>query len=281
MGWLEALVLGVVQGLTEFLPISSSAHQSIVGQFFGGGDVGSAFTAITQLGTEAAVILYFRRDIWLIIRSWVGSLTGSVPRDNPEARMGWLVIIGSVPIVVLGLLFQDWIDTVFRNLWLTVAMLAGFGIVIGIADRLARNVRPLESLSWRHGVLFGLAQSLALIPGVSRSGATIAAGLALGYQRVAAAKYAFLLAIPAVVGSGFFKLADISNDVVEPAWGPIALATVVSFVIGYAVIAWLLRYISTHDFLPFVIYRLALAVVVAVLLLTGFLEPLPAAVPEP
>jgi undecaprenyl-diphosphatase len=281
MGWLEALVLGVVQGLTEFLPISSSAHQSIVGQFFGGEDVGSAFTAITQLGTEAAVILYFRRDIWLIIRNWAGSLTGSVPRDNPEARMGWLVIIGSVPIVVLGLLFQDFIDTVFRNLWLTVAMLAGFGIVIGIADRLARNVRPLESLTWWHGVLFGLAQSLALIPGVSRSGATIAAGLALGYQRVAAAKYAFLLAIPAVVGSGFFKLADISNDPVEPAWGPIALATVVSFVIGYAVIAWLLRYISTHDFLPFVIYRIALAVVVAVLLLAGFLEPLPSAVPEP
>ena len=275
MGWLEALVLGVVQGLTEFLPISSSAHQSIVGQFFGGEDVGSAFTAITQLGTETAVILYFRRDIWLIIRSWVGSLRGTVPRDNPEARMGWLVIIGSVPIVVLGLLFQDSIDTVFRNLWITVAMLAGFGIVIGIADRLARNVRPLESLTWRHGVLFGLAQSLALIPGVSRSGATIAAGLAMGYQRVAAAKYAFLLAVPAVVGSGFFKLADIANEPVEPAWGPIALATVVSFVIGYAVIAWLLRYISTHDFLPFVVYRISLAAVVAVLLLTGFLEPLP------
>ena len=275
MGWLEALVLGVVQGLTEFLPISSSAHQSIVGQFFGGEDVGSAFTAITQLGTEAAVVLYFRRDIWLIIRSWVGSLTGTVPRDNPEARMGWLVIIGSVPIVVLGLLFQDSIDTVFRNLWVTVAMLAGFGVVIGIADRLARDARPLESLSWRHGVLFGLAQSLALIPGVSRSGATIAAGLAMGYQRVAAAKYAFLLAVPAVVGSGFFKLADITNDPVEPAWGPIALATVVSFVIGYAVIAWLLRYISTHDFLPFVVYRIVLAAVVALLLLTGVLEPLP------
>ena len=275
MGWLEALVLGVVQGLTEFLPISSSAHQSIVGQFFGGDDPGSAFTAITQLGTETAVILYFRRDIALIIRSWVGSLTGKVARDNPEARMGWLVIIGSVPIVVLGLLFQDWIDTVFRNLWLTVAMLAGFAVVIGIADRLARNARPLESLTWGHGVLFGLAQSLALIPGVSRSGATIAAGLALGYQRVAAAKYAFLLAIPAVVGSGLFKLADITDDPVEPAWGPIALATVVSFVIGYAVIAWLLRYVSTHDFLPFVVYRIVLAAVVAVLLLTGILEPLP------
>jgi undecaprenyl-diphosphatase len=277
MGWLEALVLGVVQGLTEFLPISSSAHQSIVGQFFGGQDPGAAFTAITQLGTEAAVLLYFRRDIWLILRSWAGSLVGRVPRDDPEARMGWLVIIGSIPIVVLGVLFQDQIDTTLRNLWITAAMLAGFGLVIGLADWFARNTRPLESLTWRHGVLYGLAQSLALIPGVSRSGATIAAGLAMGYQRVAAAKYSFLLAIPAVVGSGLFKLADIANDPVEPAWGPIALATVVSFVIGYGVIAWLLRYVSTHNFIVFVIYRVALAVVVAVLLLMGVLEPLPVA----
>jgi undecaprenyl-diphosphatase len=275
MGWLEALVLGVVQGLTEFLPISSSAHQAVIGQFFGGLDPGSAFTAINQLGTEAAVILYFRRDIWLIIRSWAGSLTGRVPRDNPEARMGWLVIIGSVPIVVLGVLFQDAIDTTFRNLWITAAMLAGFGLVIGLADRFARNTRPLESLTWRDGVLFGLAQSLALIPGVSRSGATIAAGLTMGYQRVAAAKYSFLLAIPAVVGSGLFKLTDIANDPVEPAWGPIALATVVSFLIGYAVIAWLLRYVSTHSFFPFVVYRIVLAAVLVVLLVTGVLEPLP------
>jgi undecaprenyl-diphosphatase len=258
MGWLEALVLGVVQGLTEFLPISSSAHQAIVGQFFGGQDPGSAFTAINQLGTEAAVIIYFRRDIWSIISHWAGSLAGRVPRDHPEVRMGWLVIIGSVPIVVLGVVLQDFIDSTFRNLWITTAMLAGFGVIIGVADRLARNVRPLESLTWRHGLLFGLAQSLALIPGVSRSGATIAAGLGLGYQRVAAAKYAFLLAIPAVVGSGFFKLTE------------------VSFVIGYAVIAWLLRYISTHNFMPFVIYRLVLAAVVTALLLSGVLEPLPA-----
>jgi undecaprenyl-diphosphatase len=275
MGWFEALVLGVVQGLTEFLPISSSAHQSIVGQFFGGQDPGAAFTAITQLGTEAAVLLFFRRDIWLIISSWAGSLTGRVPRDDPEARMGWLVIIGSIPIVVLGLLFQDQIDTTFRNLWITAAMLAGFGLVIGLADRFARNTRPLESLTWRDGVLFGLAQSLALIPGVSRSGATIAAGLTMGYQRVAAAKYSFLLAIPAVVGSGLFKLTDIANDPVEPAWGPIALATAVSFLIGYAVIAWLLRYVSTHSFFPFVVYRIVLAGVVVVLLVTGVLEPLP------
>jgi len=275
MGWLEALVLGIVQGLTEFLPISSSAHQSFVGQFFGGKDVGAAFTAITQLGTEAAVILFFRRDIWLIIKHWTLALVGRLPRDDPEARMGWLVIIGSLPIVLLGVLFQDAIDSALRNLWITAAMLAGFGIIIGIADRLARNARPLESLTWQHGIFYGLAQSLALIPGVSRSGATIAAGLTMGYQRVAAAKYSFLLAIPAVVGSGFFKLADISDDPIEPAWGPIVLATSVAFLIGYAVIAWLLRYVSTHNFLPFVIYRIALAVALAVLLLTGVLEPLP------
>jgi len=275
MGWLEALVLGIVQGLTEFLPISSSAHQAIVGQFFGGQDPGSTFTAITQLGTESAVIIYFRKDIWLIMKNWVLALIGKLPRNDAEARLGWLVIIGSIPIVVLGLVFQDAIDHGLRNLWTVAAMLAGFGIIIGVIDQVAANARPLESMTWRHGLFLGLVQSLALIPGVSRSGATIAGGLALGYQRVAAAKYSFLLAIPAVVGSGLFKLADISSDPVPPAWGPIALATVISFAIGYAVIAWLLRYISTHNFLPFVIYRIALAVLVAILLLTGVLSPLP------
>jgi undecaprenyl-diphosphatase len=275
MGWLEALVLGIVQGLTEFLPISSSAHQAIVGQFFGGTDPGSAFTAITQLGTESAVIIYFRKDIWLIIKNWLFALVGKLPRDDPEARLGWLVIIGSIPIVVLGLLFQDAIDHGLRNLWTVAAMLAGFGIIIGVIDQVAANSRPLESMTWRHGVFLGLVQSLALIPGVSRSGATIAGGLALGYQRVAAAKYSFLLAIPAVVGSGLFKLADVSSDPVPPAWGPIVLATAIAFAIGYAVIAWLLRYVSTHTFMPFVIYRIALAVLVAILLLTGVLSPLP------
>ncbi len=276
MGWFEALVLGVVQGLTEFLPISSSAHQSIVGQFFGGDDPGSAFTAVSQLGTEAAVVLYFARDIGRIITAWFGSLVGRVPRSDPDARMGWLVILGSIPIVILGVLFQDAIDSTLRNLWITVAMLGGFGIVIGLVDRVARNARPLTSLTWRDGVIFGLAQSLALIPGVSRSGATITAGLAMGYERSAAARYSFLLAIPAVLGSGFYKLTDIANEP-SPAWGPILLATVVAFAIGLGVIHFLLRYISTHNFLPFVIYRIALAVVVAILLLTGVLEPVPGA----
>lgn len=277
MGWIEALVLGFVQGLTEFLPISSSAHISIVGQLFGGGDPGSAFTAITQLGTETAVLIYFRRDIARIITAWSKGLVGKGSRDDPDARMGWLVMIGSVPIVALGLLFQDAIDTGLRNLWITVAMLSGFAVVIGVVDARARTERTLDQLTWRHGVLYGLAQSLALVPGVSRSGGTIAAGLAMGYTRESAARYSFLLAVPAVIGSGLFKLTDVADDPVEPAWGPIALATVVAFVVGFAVIHWLLRYISTHDFRPFVIYRLVLAAVVATLLLTGVLDAVPAA----
>ena len=273
MGWLEAIVLGIVQGLTEFLPISSSAHQSIVGQlFFNGKDPGAAFTAVTQLGTETAVILYFARDIGRIISHWAGSLIGRVPRDDPEARMGWLVIIGSIPIGVLGLLFQDAIDTTLRNLWITVAMLAGFGIVLWIADRVARDRFELKQLTWVDGIALGFAQALALIPGVSRSGATIAGGLFLGYKREAATRYAFLLAIPAVFISGLFKLKDIPGDP-HLSWGPTIVATVLAFGIGLVVIHWLLKYVSRHNFSVFVWYRLALAAVVAGLLLTGVLQP--------
>lgn len=272
MDWLQAIVLGIVQGLTEFLPISSSAHVSIVGQlFFDGRDPGAAFTAVTQLGTETAVLVYFRKDIWRILTQWFGSLRGTVERSDPDARMGWLVIIGSIPIVVLGLLFQDAIDTTLRNLWITVAMLAGVALVLAVADRFGeRNTKSLKELSWRDGLLFGLFQAAALIPGVSRSGATISGGLFMGYDRPAATRYSFLLAIPAVFGSGLYKLKDIGSDSAA-AWGPTIVATVLAFFIGYAVIAWLIRYISTHNFRIFVIYRLAIAAVVAVLLLTGVL----------
>ncbi|MCG6568651.1 undecaprenyl-diphosphate phosphatase [Tessaracoccus sp. ZS01] len=272
MDWLQAIVLGIVQGLTEFLPISSSAHVSIVGQLlFDGRDPGAAFTAVTQLGTETAVLVYFRKDIARIIARWFGSLRGTVEHSDPDARMGWLVIIGSVPIVVLGLLFQDAIDTTLRNLWITVAMLAGVGIVLAIADKFGENnTKDLRQLSWRDGILFGLFQAAALIPGVSRSGATISGGLFLGYDRPAATRYAFLLAVPAVFGSGLYKLKDIGGDSTA-AWGPTIVATVLAFIIGYAVIAWLLRYISTHNFRLFVVYRLAVAAIVAVLLLTGVL----------
>jgi undecaprenyl-diphosphatase len=274
MGWFEALVLGLVQGLTEFLPISSSAHISIVGQLFGHADPGAAFTAIIQIGTEVAVVVYFAKDIGRIIRAWFLALIGRIPRDDPDARMGWLVIIGSIPIIVLGLLFQDAIEHALRNLWITVAMLAGFGLIIGIVDSLATHRRTLDQLTWKHGILYGLAQALALIPGVSRSGGTITAGLAMGYRREAATRYSFLLAIPAVLGAGFFQLYQGVSGGAQVAWGPTLLAGVVAFVVGLVMIAWLLRFVATHSFWPFVIYRIILAAIVAVLLLTGVLDPL-------
>lgn len=273
MGWLEAIVLGIVQGLTEFLPISSSAHQSIVGQlFFQGRDPGSAFTAITQLGTETAVVVYFARDIARIIKNWVLALFGRIPRNDPDARIGWLVIIGSIPIVVAGLLFEDAIDTWLRNLWITVAALGGVAVLLWLADRFARHTYELKDLTWLDGIALGFAQALALIPGVSRSGATISAGLFLGYSRPAATRYAFLLAIPAVFGSGIYKLKDLGAESAV-AWGPTAAATGVAFLVGLGVIHWLLRYVSKHSFAIFVWYRLALAAVLAGLLWFGYLQP--------
>ncbi|MDR0837020.1 MAG: undecaprenyl-diphosphate phosphatase [Propionibacteriaceae bacterium] len=274
MSWLEAIVLGIVQGLTEFLPISSSAHQLLVGQLlFDGHDPGSAFTAVTQLGTETAVLIYFFKDIARIISRWCLSLVGKVERSDPDARMGWFVILGSIPIAVLGLLFEDAVDTNLRNLWITVAMLAGVGIVLWIADRFAakHGTKELSELTLPDACVYGLAQAAAIIPGVSRSGGTIAGGLFLGYSREAAARYSFLLAMPAVFASGLYKLKDIGDDATL-SWGPTLLATGIAFVIGYAVIAWLLRYISTHTFAPFVVYRVLLAAGVAALLATGVLS---------
>ena len=274
MGWLDAIVLGIVQGLTEFLPISSSAHVSIFGQLlFDGRDPGAAFTAVTQLGTETAVLVYFWRDIVRIITAWFGSLTGRVERSDPDARMGWLVIVGSLPIIILGLLLEGFIDTTFRSLWVTVTMLAGVGIVLFFADRRGeRNTRTLDRLTWKHGIIFGFAQAAALIPGVSRSGGTISAGLFMGYTRVAATRYSFLLAIPAVFGSGLYKLKDVGTAGGSGVWGPTIVATIIAFFVGYAVIAWLIKFISTHTFRGFVYYRLGLAAVVATLLLTGVLQ---------
>jgi undecaprenyl-diphosphatase len=263
-----------VQGLTEFLPISSSAHQLLVGQLlFDGHDPGSAFTAVTQLGTETAVLIYFFKDIARIISRWCLSLVGKVERSDPDARMGWFVILGSIPIAVLGLLFEDAVDTNLRNLWITVAMLAGVGIVLWIADRFAakHGTKELSELTLPDACVYGLAQAAAIIPGVSRSGGTIAGGLFLGYSREAAARYSFLLAMPAVFASGLYKLKDIGDDATL-SWGPTLLATGIAFVIGYAVIAWLLRYISTHTFAPFVVYRVLLAAGVAALLATGVLS---------
>lgn len=207
MNFINAIILGLVQGLTEFLPISSSAHLRIVGSLIGTGeDPGAAFTAIIQLGTETAVLVYFWRDITRIISKWFRALFRRLPQSDPDVRLGWFIILGSVPIVVLGLLFQTAIQTTFRSLWIVAIMLIVFGVILGVADFVGSKERKLADLTWPHAIIFGFAQALALIPGVSRSGGTISAGRFLGYERPAAARYSFLLAIPAVFGSGLYEL---------------------------------------------------------------------------
>lgn len=275
MNWIETIILGLVQGLTEFLPVSSSAHLRIVGELLpNSADPGAAFTAITQLGTETAVIIYFWRDIVRIIKHWALSLVGKMDRSDPDARMGWLIIVGSLPIGILGLLFEDQIDTTLRSLWITATMLIVFGVILGIADHIGKQVRDLEDLNVKHGVLYGFAQAMALIPGVSRSGGTITAGLLMGYKREAAARYAFLLAIPAVFASGLYKLA---SEIVDPSPQPYsmaqtALATIVAFVIGYVIIGWFMHYISNRSYTIFVWYRIALGLAIFVLLGLGVIS---------
>jgi undecaprenyl-diphosphatase len=277
VNWFEAAVLGLIQGLTEFLPISSSAHLFIVGKFLPSGtDPGAAFTAVSQLGTETAVVVFFWRDIVRIVRAWFGSLSGRVPRNNPDTRMGWLVIIGTIPIVVLGVLFQTAIESSLRNLWIVATTLVVFGLILAVADAVGKQQRVLEDVTVRHGILYGLAQSLALIPGVSRSGGTITAGLLMGYTREAAARYSFLLAIPAVFGSGFYELYKVFAKH-EGTQGPFgigetALATVIAFGVGYVIIGWFLRYISTKSYRLFVWYRIALGLLVFLLLGFGVIS---------
>ncbi|CAM5513353.1 Undecaprenyl-diphosphatase OS=Streptomyces tendae OX=1932 GN=uppP PE=3 SV=1 [Streptomyces tendae] len=284
MSWFESLVLGLVQGLTEFLPVSSSAHLRLTAAFSGWHDPGAAFTAITQIGTEAAVLIYFRKDIGRIIAAWTRSLTDKSMRHDPDARMGWLVIVGSIPIGVLGLTLKDQIEGPFRDLRITATMLIVVGVIIGVADRMAardekggrhrapQQRKELENLGVRDGLIYGLCQAAALIPGVSRSGATISGGLFMGYRREAAARYSFLLAIPAVLASGVFELKDaMESDHVS--WGPTLFATVIAFGTGYAVIAWFMKFISTKSFMPFVWYRIALGIVIIALVATGALSP--------
>ena len=276
---LEALILGIVQGLTEFLPISSSAHIRIVGEFMNKAqDPGARFTAITQIGTELAVLIFFRNDIKAIITSWFSQVIKRAELSGEakgQARMGWLIIIGSVPIVVLGYFGRDIITNDLRSLWLIASVMIIFGVILGIADKYGKSERSLEQLNTKHGVLYGAAQALALIPGVSRSGATIAMGRFLGYSREAALRYSFLLALPAVFGSGFYQLKDaFSSDAAPNVFSiPETFAsTAVAFGVGYIVIAWLLKFVSTKSFMPFIIYRVVLGSALLVLLATGVIS---------
>lgn len=275
---LSAIILGIVQGLTEFLPISSSAHIAIVGKFLDGAqDPGARFTAITQIGTELAVLIYFRKDILAIISAWLKSLRRKAHlthHERSDARLAWLIAFGTIPIVVLGYFLQDFIESDLRSLWVIATTLIVFGLLLGFLDFMGRNERTLDQLTPGHGILYGLAQSLALIPGVSRSGATIAMGRILGYRRESALRYSFLLALPAVFGSGFYQLKKAISEPDESTFSisETVIATSIAFVVGYAVIAWLMRYISTKSFTPFVIYRIALGTALLIALSTGFIS---------
>lgn len=271
LSWLQAIVLGISQGLTEFLPISSTAHTLIVSKLLGWPDPGAAFTAVTQVGTELAVVIYFRQDIARILKAWFVSLTKNSERTNPDAKMGWYVIIGTIPIGIAGLAFKSSIETTARNLWLVAATLIVMGILLGLADRFARHTKSEADINTKNAVLFGLGQALALIPGVSRSGATITAGLAMGFKRDVAARYSFLLAIPAVFASAALTAGDISSDSIVN-WPATIVATIVAFVVGYFVVASLMKYLQTRTFLPFVIYRIALGTLLMVLLANGVLS---------
>ncbi|MFE9250644.1 undecaprenyl-diphosphate phosphatase [Streptomyces sp. NPDC007088] len=283
MSWFESFILGLLQGLTEFLPISSSAHLRLAAAFAGWHDPGAAFTAVTQIGTELAVILYFRKDIARIVSAWFRSLGSRQWRQDHDARTGWLVVVGSIPIGVLGITFQDQIEGPFRDLRLIATTLVVMGLVLGAADWLAareeqggrhragRRRKTLADLGVRDGLVYGFCQALALVPGVSRSGATISGGLFMGYTREAAARYSFLLAIPAVLASGVFELKDAGEGHVS--WGPTIFATLIAFVVGYAVIAWFMKYISQRSFLPFVVYRVLLGVALFALVGAGALSP--------
>ena len=275
MNFFDAVILGIVQGLTEFLPISSSAHVQLFQQLLGLGSMSkpelTAFIATIQLGTEAAVLLYFFKDIVRIATGWYAGLRATERRDR-DYKMGWLVIMGSVPVVVVGLAFKDLIENQLRSLWIAGLMLIIFGLILGAAEAFGRNTKPIEELSYRDGALFGLGQALAVIPGVSRSGGTITVGLLLGYTREAAARYSFLLAIPAVVASGLYEFAKSVGDLKSDLLLATGVGTIVSFVVGYAVIAGFLKYLSRGSFMPFVVYRVVLGATILGLLTSGVLQ---------
>lgn len=291
MNFFQAIFLGLVQALTEYLPVSSSAHIRIIGDLMLGSDPGAAFTAIIQIGTELAVILYFRHDIIRILGAWFGSLFGKEGKDfksrmgahNPDTQMGWFIILGTMPILIAGLLFKHAIEGSLRNLWITVTVLALFGVLLWVVDARSKQVKTMKEMTWKDALIFGIGQMLALIPGVSRSGGTITFGRAMGYTREAAVRVSFLMAIPAVFGAGILEAVSAVKDVAAgdagmfPGWGPTIAAAIVAFAVGYVVIIGFLKFVSTFSYKAFAIYRIGLAIVVALLLITGVLSPLEAA----
>jgi len=269
VSWLEAIVLGIAQGLTEFLPISSTAHLRIIPAFAGWEDPGAYFTAVVQLGTMLAVVIYFWRDLVRIVRTWFLSLRRPELRGELDARMGWYVIVATIPIVIFGVAFRDQIENGARNLYLIGVTLIVLGLILLVADRTARLARDADDVGMRDAVWVGLAQALALIPGTSRSGATITAGLFLGLKREAAARFSFLLSVPAIVLSGLYGLLEIFTGSDDVSLGALTLATVFAFVFGYISIAFQLRFLTSHSMLVFVVYRVVLGAITIGLVASG------------
>lgn len=274
MTWFQTIFLSVVQGLTEFLPVSSSGHLSILSQLIWSHDAGASFTAVIQLGTELAVLVYFAKDIWRIVTAWFAGLLDKEKRGF-DYRMGWMVIVGTLPIAILGVLLKDFIRDNFRNLWITATVLVLFSIVFIVAERMGRRQRSFDELTMKDAILMGLAQCLALIPGVSRSGGTVSAGLFLNLDREVATRFSFLLAIPAVFAAGLFSL----PDAFAPSTGQAAtsaqllVGTAIAFIVGYAAIAWLLKFVSNHSFAWFAAYRIPVGLIVMGLLAFGVMQP--------
>ena len=276
MDLLQATVYGIVQGLSEFLPISSTAHLRIVPALLGWGDPGAAYTAIIQLGTTAAVLVYFAKDIGRIAKAWLVGLARREPFGDFDARLGWYVIVGTIPVVVLGLLLKKYIEGEFRSLYVIAFAAIVMASLLAVAEKAARHARALESVTLKDGIVVGLMQALALVPGASRSGCTLTGGLFLGLQRDAAARFSFLLSIPATIGAGLFELRHAfkhhaPGEVLS--WGPLVVGTVVSFVLGWLSIAWLLRYLRTRSTFVFIVYRLLLGATLLTLLTLGILKP--------
>ncbi len=269
MSALEAIVLGLVQGLTEFLPISSSGHLRIVPSLLGWEDPGAAFTAVIQLGTMAAVLFYFRRDLWSIAVAWARELRTPWRQRSHEAKLGWFIALGTIPIAVFGFAFSDQIESGARDLYVIGTALILFSFVMLLAEHVGRHTREVADMDGRDGIFIGFAQALALIPGVSRSGATISAGLLRGFDRAAAARYSFLLSVPAVVLSGLFELREIGGEGDNASVAATVIATIAAFFSGYAAIAWLLRYLANHSLAIFVAYRIPLGIAVIALAATG------------
>ncbi|MCG7296721.1 undecaprenyl-diphosphate phosphatase [Corynebacterium afermentans] len=270
MSWVQVIVLSIVQGLTEFLPVSSSGHLRIVSQLFWGEDAGASFTAVIQLGTELAVLVFFAKDIWRILTAWFAGLADKSKR-NFDYRMGWMVIAGTIPVGIAGVLLKDLIRENFRNLWITATVLILFSLVFILAERRGKKTRGFEDLTMKDAVVMGLWQCLALIPGVSRSGGTISGGLFLNLDREVATRFSFLLAIPAVLASGLFSLPDaFAPQAGQAASGlQLLVGSGIGFVVGYISIAWLLKFVSNHSFAWFAAYRIPLGLLVMALLGTG------------